>query len=75
MSDAAKYFEAQAVAYARTLPLADSRRFLLGLLESVDDNAFPAIRGAYQNLSLADDQLELISHPQGRLDLNGKEPK
>lgn len=73
MSDASDFFEAQVVLHARTLSVPEARRFLRGLLESIEGDAFANIRLAYTNLCIADDQFELIAHPQGRLPFNGKD--
>ena len=70
MKDAVSFFEAEAVKHALTLPLPDARRFLLGMLQIADAEALPQTRVAFTNLTIADDQLELIAHGQMKLDLS-----
>lgn len=59
--DSIHYFETQAVGLARTLPLSDARRFLLGMLAATSGQELESTRRAFTNLCIADDQLELIS--------------
>jgi hypothetical protein len=61
MDDAVEFFEAEAIRHARTLPIAEARRFLAGLLAVAEPDALPASRIAFTNLCVSDDQLELIA--------------
>lgn len=72
MSDA-EFFQSEAVRHARTLPLAEARRFLSGMISIAEQGSLDKARIAFTNLCIADDQLELIAHPQRLLDLNGKD--
>jgi hypothetical protein len=71
--DSIHYFEAQAVGHARTLPMHEARRFLLGMLAVTSGQELEGTRRAFTNLCIADDQLELIAGGQLRLNLGGRE--
>jgi len=71
--DSIYYFESQAVGHARTLPLHEARRFLLGMLAATSGQELESTRRAFTNLCIADDQLELIAGGQMKLNLGGRE--
>jgi hypothetical protein len=73
MDDPVEFFLTEAIAHARTLPMAKSVVFLRGLLQSCgDDKVADQIRRIYIPLSESDRQLELIATKQLKLKLGAE---
>jgi len=64
---AVDYFLREAVAKARSLPMAEARKFLHGLLVLCPELSNPEIRRAFQWLASSDDQLGQIAGGQMKL--------